>query len=205
MAPHSSTLAWKIPWMEKSMGSLRVGQDWSDLAAARSILDAALSNSSTLLPATFCLRTATQFSSVQLSHLRLFATPWTAAHQASLSITNSPSPPKPMSSVLVMPSNHLTLCHPLLLLPSTFPSIRAFSNESGGQNIGVSPSTSTLPMNTQDWSPLGWAGWISLQPNRLSGVFSNTTVQSINSSLLSFLYSPTLTSIHDHWKNLSLD
>ena len=72
-----------------------------------------------------------QFSSVQsLSHVRLFATPWTAARQASLSITNSQSLPKPMSVELVMPANHLILCRPLLLLPSIFPSIRVFSNES---------------------------------------------------------------------------
>ena len=70
-------------------------------------------------------------SSVQsLSHVWLFATPWIAAHQASLSITNSWSPPKPMSTESVMPSSHLILCHPLLLLPSIFPSIRVFSNES---------------------------------------------------------------------------
>ena len=72
-----------------------------------------------------------QFSSVQLlSCVRLFVTPWTAAHQASLSITNSQSPPKPLSIELVMPPSHLILCHPLLLLPSIFPSIRVFSNES---------------------------------------------------------------------------
>ena len=72
-----------------------------------------------------------QFSSVQsLSHVRLFATPWTAARQASLFITNSRSPPKPMSIELVIPSNHLILCRPLLLLPSIFPSIKVFSNES---------------------------------------------------------------------------
>ena len=72
-----------------------------------------------------------QFSSVQsLSHVRLFATPWTAALQASLSITNSRSPPKPMSIESVMPSNHLILCRSLLLLPSIFPSIRVFSSES---------------------------------------------------------------------------
>ena len=65
-----------------------------------------------------------------LSCVQLFVTPWTAAHQASLSITNSQSPPKPMSIKLVMPFNHLILCHPLLLLPSIFPSIRVFSNES---------------------------------------------------------------------------
>ena len=71
-----------------------------------------------------------QFRSVQLlSCVRLFATPWIAARQASLSITNSRSPPKPMSIKSVMPSNHLILCHPLLLLPSIFPSIRVFSNE----------------------------------------------------------------------------
>ena len=71
------------------------------------------------------------FSSVQsLNLVWLFATPWTAARQAFLSIINSQSPPKPMSTVLVMPSSHLILCHPLLLLPSIFPSIRVFSNES---------------------------------------------------------------------------
>ena len=76
---------------------------------------------------------------------------------------------------------HLILCHPLLLLPSIFPSIRVFSNESvlciRCQRIGVSASASVLPMNIQDWSPLGWTGWISLQSKRFSRVFSNTTVQ----------------------------
>ena len=122
-------------------------------------------------------------SAVQLlSHVQLFATPWTAAHQASLSITNPWSPPKPMSIESVMRSNHLILCCTLLFLPSIFPSIRVFSDPfqlfaSGGQSIGVSASTSVLPMNTQDWFPLGWTGWISLQSKRLSRVFSNTTVQ----------------------------
>ena len=120
-----------------------------------------------------------QFSSIQsLSCVQLFATPWTAAFQASLSITNSQSPPKPMSIESVMPSNHLILCHPILLLPSIFP---VFSNESALRirwpNFGVSASTSVLPMNTQDWFPLGWTGWISLQSNGLSRVFSNTTIQ----------------------------
>ena len=81
----------------------------------------------------------------------------------------------------VVPSNHLILCHPLLLLPSIFPSIMVFSNESvcasGGQSIGASASASDLPMNIQDWFPLGWTGWISLQSKRLSRVFSNSTVQ----------------------------
>ena len=95
------------------------------------------------------------FQSVQLlSHVQLFATPWTAAHQASLSITNSQSLLKLMPIELVMPSNHLILCHPLLLLPSVFPSIRVFSNESAlcisGQSIGVSALASVLSINTQD-------------------------------------------------------
>ena len=123
-----------------------------------------------------------------LSHVRLFATPWTAARQASLSFTISQSLLKLMSVELVMPSNRLILCRPLLLLPSISPSTRVFSNESAlrirwpklsHQISGgwVSASTSVLPMNTQDWSPLGWTGWISLQFKGLSRVFSNTTVQ----------------------------
>ena len=148
------------------------------------------------------------FSSVQLlSRVWLFATPWTAARQASLSITNSLSPPKPMSIESVMPSNHLILCRPLLLLPSFFPSVRFFQMSqlfsSGGQSIGVSASASVLPMNTQDWSPLGWTGWISFQSKGLSRVFSNTTVQK-HQFFGAQLYCPTLTSIHDHWKNHSI-
>ena len=91
--------------------------------------------------------------SVQLlSCVRLFATPWTAAHQASLSITNSQSLLKLMSIESEMPSNHLILCHLILLLPSIFPSIGVFSNESVLHIWwpGVSPSASVLPMNTQD-------------------------------------------------------
>ena len=79
---------------------------------------------------------------------------------------------------------------------------------SGGQGIGVSASTSVLPMNSQDWFPLGWTGWISLLSKGLSRVFSRVfepQFKSINSLVLSFLYSPTLTSIHDYWKNHSLD
>ena len=106
------------------------------------------------------------FSSVQsLSHVQLFATPWTAAHQASLCITISQSLLILMSIKSVMPSNHLTLCCPLLLPSSIFPSIRVFSNESvlliSGQSIGVSASATFLPVDIQDWFPLGWTGWIS--------------------------------------------
>ena len=120
--------------------------------------------------------------SVQLlSCVRLFVTPWTAAHQASLSITNSWSLLKLMSVESVMPSNHLILCCPCLLLPLIFPSFKVFSNESvftsGGQNIGVSASTLDLLINIQDWFPWGFTGWISLQSKGLSRVFSNTTVQ----------------------------
>ena len=92
------------------------------------------------------------------------------------SITNSQSLPKLVSIESVMPSNHLILCRPLLLPPSIFPSIRVFQMsqlfKSGGQNIGISTSTSVLPMNIQDWSPLGWTGWISLLSKGLSRVFS---------------------------------
>ena len=123
-----------------------------------------------------------QFSSIQLlSRVRLFATPWIAAHQPSLSITNSRSLPNLKSIKSVMPSSHLILCRPLLLLPPTPPSIRVFSNESTLRmrwpNIGVLTSASVLPVNTQDWSPLGWTGWISFQSKGLSRIFSNTTVQ----------------------------
>ena len=123
-----------------------------------------------------------QFSSVQsLSHFWLLATPWTAECQASLSITNSPSLLKLMSIELVMPCNHLILCHPLLLLPSIFPASGSFPRSqfftSGDQSIRVSASASVLPLNIQDWFPLGWTGWISLQSKGLSRVFSNTTVQ----------------------------
>ena len=144
------------------------------------------------------------FSSVQLlSRVWLFVTPWTAACQASLSITNSQSLLKLTSITSVMPSNHLILCRPLLLPPSIFPSIRVFSNDDG-QSIGVSASASVFPMNIQDWSPLGWTGWISLQSKGLSRVFSNTTVQK-HQFFGTQLYSPTLTSIHDYGKNHSFD
>ena len=106
--------------------------------------------------------------------------PMDSSLQAFLSITNSLSLFKLMSIESVMQSSHLILCRPLLLLPLIFPSTRVFSNQfftSGGQSIGVSALTSVPPMNIQDWSPLGWTGWISLQSKGLSGVFCNTAVQ----------------------------
>ena len=121
-------------------------------------------------------------SSVQLlSHVWLFVTPWNAAHQVSLSIANSQNLLKPMSIESVMPSNHLILCCPLLLPSSIFPASGSFKMSqfftSGGQSIGVSASASVLPMNNQDWFPLGWTDLISLQSKGLSRVFSNITVQ----------------------------
>ena len=117
--------------------------------------------------------------------------------------------PKLMSIELVMPSNHLILCHPLLLLPSIFPSIRVFSNESvlhiRWHFIGASAIASVLPVNIQDWFPLGLTGLISLQSKRLSSIFSNTTVQMHQFSGAQLFYSWTLTSIHDYWKNHSFD
>ena len=122
-------------------------------------------------------RYISQFSSVQsLSSVWLFATPWITARQASLSITNSQSLLKLMLIELVMPSSHLILCCPLLLLPPIPPSIRVFSNEST-LHMRWHEVASVLPMNTQDWSPLVWTAWISLQSKGLSRVFSNTTVQ----------------------------
>ena len=152
-----------------------------------------------------------------LSRVWLFATPWTTALQASLSITNSRSLLKLISIELVMPSNHLIsshlisshLCHLLLLLPSIFPSIRVFSNESAlcmrwpkywsfGFNISPSDEHSGPISFRMDWLDL-----LALQG--ISRVFSNMTAQNIDSLALSFLYGPILTSIHDYWKNHSFD
>ena len=146
------------------------------------------------------------FSSVTQSCLTLW--PHELQHaRASLSNTNAQSLPKPMSIELVMPFNHLILCYPLLLPPSIFTSIRVFSNESAlyikWPKYWSFSFNIILPVNTQDWSLLGWTGWISLQSKGLSRIFSNTKFKSINSSALSFLHSPTLMSIHDHWKNHS--
>ena len=142
-------------------------------------------------------------SSVQsLSYVQLFVTPWAAASQASLSI-NSRSSPKPMSIESVVPPKHLILCHPLLQ-PSIFPSIRVFSNESALRirwpkywsfSFSISPSN--------EYSGLLVGSPCSPRDSQES--FPGPQFKSINSSALSFLYSPTLTSIHDYWKNHSLD
>ena len=120
------------------------------------------------------------YSVIQLSCVLLFATPWTASHQASLSFTICQSLLKLMSIESVMLSNNLILCHPLFLLPSIFSSIRVFSNESAlcikWPKTGASASASVLPMNIQGRFPLRLTGLISLQSKGISRVLSGTTV-----------------------------
>ena len=144
-----------------------------------------------------------------LTHVQLFATPWTAECQASVSITNSQSLLKPMSTESVIPSSHLILCRPLLLPPSIFPSIRVFSNESvlrirwpkyWSFSFSISPSNehSGLISFRMDWLDL-----LAVQ-----GILKSSPkpqFKSINSSGLSFLYTPALPSIHVYWKNHSFD
>ena len=150
------------------------------------------------------------WSSAQFSHchILLFETPWTAANQASLSFTISQSLLRLMSIESVTPSNCLILCHPLLLLPSIFPSIRVFSKDltlhirwPKNWSFSVSPSSeySGLISFRIDWFNL-LAIQGTLQESSLTPQF-----KSINSSMLSLLYGPTLTSIHDYWKNHSFD
>ena len=150
------------------------------------------------------------FSSVQsLNRVQLFLTPWTAACQPSLSITNSWSLLRLMSIELVMSSNHLVPCHPLLLLPSIFPSIMVFSNELAlcigwpkywSISFSISPSNeySGLISFRMDWLHLlAVQGTLkSLLPKQ---------IKSIDSLVLSFPYGPSLTCIHDNWKNHSFD
>ena len=150
-------------------------------------------------------------SSVQLlSRFQIFATLWTTARQASLSITNSWSLLKLMSIESVMPSNHIILCHPFLLPSSIFPSIRVFSNESvlhisWPKNWSFSFSTS--PSNEYSGLISFWVDWFDFLAVQGTRQESSPTPQfkSINSSALSLLYGPTVTSIHDHWKNHSFD
>ena len=128
-----------------------------------------------------------------------------------------PPYPPPTPGVHQNPCPLSWWCHPTISsslvpfssCPQSFPASGSFLISQlftwGDQNIGVSASTSVLPMNNQDLSPLGWTGWISLQTKGLSRFFSKPQCKSINSSALSFLYNPTLTSIHHHWKKHSLD
>ena len=144
-----------------------------------------------------------------LSRIWLFATLWTAAHQASLSFTVSQNLLRLMSIESVIPSKHLIPCLPLLLLPSIFPSIRVFSNELAvcikWSNTGSLVSASVLPMNIQSWFPLGLTDLIFLLSKGLSGVFSSTTLWKHQFLALTLLYGPTFKSVHDYWKNYSFD
>ena len=149
-----------------------------------------------------------QFSSVQsLSRMWLFATPWTSAHQASLSITNSRSSPKPMSIESVMPSSHLILCHPLLLLPSIFPNIRVFSNKSALHirwlkywSFSISPSNEHPGLVS---FRLDWLNLLAVQGTLKSLLQHHSSKASV--LWHSAFFTVQLTSIHDHRKNLSLD
>ena len=143
------------------------------------------------------------FAVQSLSCVQLFATLWTAACQAYLSFTISWSLLKLIPIESMMPPNHLILCHPFLLLPSIFPSIRVFSNESAllkrwpkywSFSFSISPSK-----DIQGWFSLGLTGLVSLQSKRLSAkVFSEPQFKSISSSVLSLLYGSTLTSVRDY-------
>ena len=147
-----------------------------------------------------------QFSSLQsLSRVQLFATLWIAARQASLSITNSWSSPSsrwchPAISYSVVP---FSSCPQSLPASGSFPMSQLFAW--GGQSTGVSALASVLLKNTQDWSPLEWTGWISLQSKGPQESSPTPQFKNINSLALSFLYSPTLISVHNYYKNHSLD
>ena len=156
-----------------------------------------------LLPKRYCFVVIVQL----FSHVWLFMTPWTAACQASQSFTISQSLLKFTSTELVIPSNHFILCHPLLPLPSIFPSIKVFSSEtvfaSDGQSIGISASASVLPMYIQGWFPLRLLVWSCC--SRDSQESSPTSqFKSIDSLVLSLLYGSTLISICDTEKTIGL-
>ena len=143
-----------------------------------------------------------------LSCVQLFATPWTTACQASLSITNCQSLPKPMSTESVMPSNHLILCRPVLLLPSIFPRIRVFSSESAPHIRWPKDWSFSFTISPSNEHPglisfrMDWLDLLAVQGTLKSS--PTPQFKSVNSSALSLLHSPTLTSIHDHLKNHSL-
>ena len=153
-----------------------------------------------------------RFSSVQFGHSVVSNSLRPHEPQHARPLCPSPTPgdhpnPCPLSQWC-----HPTISSSVVLFsscPQSFPESGSFQMSqlftSGGQSIGLSASTSVLPINTQDWSPLGWTGWISLQSKGLSRVFSNTTVQKHQFFNAHLSYNPTLTSIHDHWKNHSLD
>ena len=199
MATHSSILAWKIPWAEEP-GYSPWGRRESDTTEWLS----------THIQEVNYLKN--QFSSVPQS-CPTFVTPWTAGSQSSLSITNSWSLFKLMSIESVMPSNHLILCHPLLLLPSVFPSIRVFSNESVLWIMWQIPFNEYWGLTSFRMYQFDLLAVQGTPKNLLQNHSSKASIlkqqqqqnKSINSLALSFLCSPTLTSIHDYWKKHGFD
>ena len=191
MAIHSSILAWRISWTEEpgglqSMASQRRGHNWSNLA----LMYAAVIQSP--------------------SHVQFFATPWTAAHQASLSLTISQSLSKFMFIASVMPSSLLILVHILLLLPSIFPSIRDFSNESSvcirwPKYWSFSFSISLSNEYSELISLKDWLVWSPCCPRGFQVSSPTPWFKGINSLVFCLLYIPAFTTVHDHWEYHSLD
>jgi len=154
----------------------------------------------------------TNLSSVQFNHSVVSDSLWPHESQHT-----RPPCPSPTPGVYPNPCSLSRWCHPAISssiipfssCPQSFPALGSFQMSQlfawGGQSIGVSASTSDLPMNIQGWSPLGWTGWISLQSKNSQESSPTPQFKSINSSALSFLHCPTLTSIHDYWKKHSLD
>ena len=157
------------------------------------------------------------FSSVQFSYSVMFDS--LGHHEHKISPERHARPPCPSPTPRIYPKSCplSQWCHPTISssvvpfssCPQSFPASGSFQMSqfftSGGQSVGVSASASVLPMNTQDWSPLGWTGWISCSPRDSQESSPTPQFKSINSLALSLLYSPTLISIHDYWKNHSLD
>ena len=151
-------------------------------------------------------------NSVQFSHSVVSDSLWPHESQHTRPPCPSPTPrvyPNlcPSSGDVIQPSHPLSSPSPSAPNPSQHQGLFQWvsSSHQVAKVLAVPASASVLPMSNQDWPPLGWTGWISLQSNGLSRVFSIPQFKSINSLVLSFLHSPTLTSIHDHWKNHSLD
>ena len=213
MAAHLSILAWKIPWTEEpgglqSIESQRVGHDWAP--STQFLVTGQRTERPHFKPllSAGSLRSV-QFSSSQFSHSVMSDSLWPHGPQHAC--------PSPTPGVYPNSCPSSRWCHPTIsssviafsACPQSFSASGSFQMSqfftSGGQSIGVSASASVLPMNTQDWS-LGWPGWISLQSKGLSNLLQHhSSKASILLKALSFLYSPTLTSIHDYWKNHNLD
>ena len=161
----------------------------------------------------YCLSmNSVEMSSVQFSRSAVSEFLWPhESHQAR------PPCPSPNSGVHSNSCPSSRWCHPAISssvvpissCPQSLPASGSFPMSQlfawGGQSIGVSALVSVLPMNTQEWSPLGWTGWTSLQTRDSQESSPTPQFKSINSSVFSFLHSPNLTSIHDYWKNHSLD